>query len=350
MIGVYIIKLCSHIYMNTHDVQDKKRVYITHQIPLLAIEMLDTKGYHVTCSTETGIVPQKDIIKVLEKAEKRGEGYHALLTLLTDKIDENILNAGKSLEVVSNYAIGYDNIDVTALQARGVVVTNAPGSYTDTIAEHVLALMLSIVRKIPEADTYVRKGLYTGWNPMIFIGMDISGKTVGLIGAGRIGERVAYHLAKGFDAKIIYFDTHANEKIERDCGAVRATTLDELLSQADIVSLHVPLLPTTKHMVDTNFLHKMKKTAYLINTSRGPVVDEVALVAALKKDVIAGAALDVYEFEPKLAQGLAKLKNTVLTPHIASASEHARLEMARVAAQNIIDVFEKRKPVGEISI
>lgn len=328
----------------------QKRVYITHQIPSLAIEMLRSKGYDVTCSTDTGIVPKKKIIQILHKAEKQGKGYHALLTLLTDTIDTEIATTGKSLEIVSNYAIGYDNIDVKSLNTKNIVVTNAPGSYTDTIAEHVLALILSVARHIPQADRYVRKGLYTGWNPMIFIGMDLSGKTVGLIGAGRIGERVAYHLAKGFDVKIVYYDTHANEKIEKDCGAKRVLTVDELLAQADIVSLHVPLLPTTKHMVNNDFLHKMKKTAYLINTSRGAVVDEKSLVDVLQKKIIAGAALDVYELEPKLAKGLTKLENVVLTPHIASASEHARLEMARIAAQNIIDVFEGRIPVGNISV
>lgn len=312
--------------------------------------MLREKGYDVVVSTDIGIVPQKNIIKVLAKAEKKGLGFHALLTLLTDKVDSKVIDAGKSLQVVSNYAIGYDNIDVKTLTARGVTVTNAPGNYTDTIAEHVVALMLSVTTRIPEADRYVRKGYYRGWNPNIFIGMDLSGKTVGLIGAGRIGERVAYHLAKGFDTKIIYFDTRPNEKIECDCHAKRVETMDELLAQADVVSLHVPLLPTTQHMVDAEFLKKMKKTAYLINTSRGAVVDEVALVSALKNNTIAGAALDVFEFEPKLAKGLAKLNNVVLTPHIASASEHARTEMSRVSAQNIIDVFENRKPVGEILV
>ena len=185
---------------------------------------------------------------------------------------------------------------------------------------------------------------------MIFIGTDLSKKTVGLIGAGRIGERVAYHLAKGFNVEIIYFDSRTNEKIECDCGAKKVNTLDELLARSDIISLHVPLLPDTHHMVNESFLKKMKQTAFLINTSRGPVVDEVALVAALKKKEIKGAAIDVYEFEPKLTRGLIKLDNIVLTPHIASASEHARNEMARVAAQNIIDVFEKRKPIGEVTV
>ncbi len=327
----------------------QKRIYITHPIPDTALTMFHEKGYEVTMALKKGLIPQKDIIKVLQKAEKKGEGYHALLTLLTDKVDSVLLDAGKSLQIVSNYAIGYDNIDVPTCASRGVIVTNAPGDYTNTLAEHVVALMLSVTTRTTEADRYMRKGLYTGWDPMIFIGEDIAGKTIGLIGAGRIGERVAYHLAKGFDAKIIYFDTRPNERIECDCGAKRVDSLDALLVQSDIVSLHVPLLPSTRHMVDASFLKKMKKTAYLINTSRGPVVDENALVQALKDKTIAGAALDVFEFEPKLAKGLTKLENIVLTPHIASASEHARNEMARVSAQNIIDVFEGKVPFGKVT-
>ncbi len=326
----------------------QKRIYITHHIPDPAIDMLAAKGYEIVVATDTGVIPQKKIINVLQKAEKQGKGFHALLTLLTDKVDGATIDAGKSLEVVSNYAIGFDNIDVGELHKRGVVVTNTPGNYTDTIAEHVVALMLSLTTRIVEGDRYVRKGLYTGWDPMLFIGTDLKGKTVGLIGAGRIGERVAYHLAKGFDTTIVYFDTHPNERIEKDCGAIRVKSLDELIAQSDIISLHVPLLPTTKHMVNAEFLGKMKKTAYLINTSRGPVVDEKALVHALQHEMIAGAGLDVYEYEPKLTAGLTKLSHVVLTPHIASASEHARTEMSRIAAQNIIDVFEKRKPAGEV--
>ena len=269
--------------MSTENQNSKKRIYITHKIPSLGIEMLKDKGYEVTASKDTGLIPQKKIIDILKKAEKQGKGYHALLTLLTDKIDAKTIDAGKSLQIVSNYAIGFDNIDVQTLTSRGVTVTNAPGNYTDTIAEHVLGMILALTTRIVEADTYTRKGSYKGWDPMIFMGTDLSGKTVGLIGAGRIGERVAYHLAKGFDTDIIYYDTRPNEKIERDCRAKRVATVDELLAQADVVSLHVPLLPSTKHMVNSAFLKKMKKTAFLINTSRGPVVDEKALVTALQK-------------------------------------------------------------------
>lgn len=325
-----------------------KRIYITRQIPELATQMLTEKGYEVIVGTDTKPVAKKKLISILKKEEKKGRGYDALITLLTDQIDQEVLNTGISLEIVSNYAIGYDNIDVKSALEKGITVTNTPGNYTDTIAEHVVAMTLAITSRIAEADRFVRKGKYNGWDPMLLIGADLCHKTIGLIGAGRIGERVAFHFAKGFESKIIYFDTRPNETIEKECGAVRVDSIDELLAQADVVSLHVPLLPTTHHMVNAEFLRKMKKTAYLINSSRGAVVDEVSLVKALQVREIAGAALDVYEFEPKLSRGLTKLDNVVLTPHIASASEYARNEMARVAAQNIIDVFEKRTPAGNI--
>lgn len=326
-----------------------KRIYITRQIPEIGITMLREKGYEVVVGTATKPVSKKDLISVLKKEEKKGKGYDAVITLLTDKVDTEVLDAGVSLEVVSNYAIGYDNIDVAEALSQGVVVTNAPGNYVDTIAEHVVAMTLAVSSRIAEADRFVRQGKYTGWDPMIFIGTDLSHKTVGLIGAGHIGEKAAVHFAKGMNMKVIYSDMHPNESLEKECGAVRVEQ-DDLLAQADVVSLHVPLLPSTHHMVDASFLKKMKKTAFLINTSRGAVVDENVLVQVLKEKQIAGAALDVYEFEPKLAKGLAKLDNVVLTPHIASASEYARNEMSRVAAQNVIDVFEKKTPVGNVSL
>ncbi len=327
----------------------QKRIYITQQIPELAIRMLKEKGYDVVVGKNKGLISQKEIISVLKKAEKKGQGFDALITLLTDKIDVSILNAGVSLEVIANYAIGYDNIDVSQATGRGIVVTNAPGEYVSTLAEHVVAITLAVTSRIVEADRYMRAGKYKGWDPMLFIGTDVSHKTIGLIGAGRIGTKVAHFFAQGLNSDIVYFDTKQNEEIEKKCGAKRVSTIDELIAQADIISLHVPLLPTTRHMVDATFLKKMKKTAYIINTSRGAVIDEVALVHALKKKEIAGAALDVFEFEPKLAKGLSKLDTVVLTPHIASASEHARNEMARVTAQNVIDVFEGGTPVGNIT-
>lgn len=321
----------------------QNRIYITRQIPDIGIQMLKDKGYEVTVGKEKAPLAQKDIINILQKAEKKGEPYNVLLTLLTDKIDKNVYDIAPSLKMVSNYAIGYDNVDVKEACHRGVVVTNTPGDYMGSISEHVVAMTLSLCNRIAEADHFVRKGRYKGWDPMLMIGHDVSERTIGIIGAGRIGEKVAYTFNKGFGCKIIYVDQHKNENIERDCGAIKAENINDLLKQADIVSLHVPLTEQTHHMVNQDFISKMKKDAFIINTSRGSVIDEKYLYQALKRAEIAGAGLDVFEFEPKVVKGLTKLGNVILTPHIASASIKARDIMATVAAQNIIDFIEGRE-------
>jgi lactate dehydrogenase-like 2-hydroxyacid dehydrogenase len=254
------------------------------------------------------------------------------------------------VKVVSNFAVGFNNIDVTHATVHDIVVANTPGHFSDCIAEHTVALVLGLSTRLAEGDRYMRKGKYKGWDPMILTGTDLSGKVLGLVGAGRIGMRAAYHLVKGFDMTCIYHDVKRNEELEKELGAVYMATNEEVYVKADIVSLHVPLLPTTKHMINAKTLAMMKPSAFLINTSRGAVVDEVALVDALKKGVIAGAGLDVFEFEPKLAKGLAKLENVVLTPHIASARVSARTEMATLAAQNIIAVLEGKNPPGLVTI
>lgn len=324
----------------------QNRIYITRQIPEIGIKILKDKGYEVTVGKEKKPLSQKDIIKILHKAEKVGQPYNILLTLLTDKIDKAVFDIAPSLKMVSNYAIGYDNVDVKEACHRGIMVTNTPGDYMGSIAEHVVAMTLSLCNRIAEADHFVRKGRYKGWDPMLMIGHDVSEKTIGIIGAGRIGAKVAHTFNKGFGCPIVYFDQNENESIECDCGAKRLESLDELLKQADIISLHVPLNDQTHHMVNENFISKMKPDSFIINTSRGAVVDEKYLYQALKENKIAGAGLDVFEFEPKVTKGLTKLGNVILTPHIASASLRARDIMARVAAQNIIDFVEGKGMVN----
>lgn len=325
----------------------QNRIYVTREIPEIGIKMLKEKGYEVTVGEEKKPLSQKDIIKILHKAEKKGEPYNILLTLLTDKIDKTVFDIAPSLKMVSNYAIGYDNVDVKEACTRGIMVTNTPGDYIGSIAEHVVSMTLSLCNRIAEADHFVRRGKYKGWDPMLMIGHDVSEKTIGIVGAGRIGEKVSYTFNKGFGCKIVYFDQHKNENIERDCGAVKIETMDDLIKQSDIISLHVPLNDQTHHMVNEDFISKMKPDSFIINTSRGPVIDEKYLYQALKENKIAGAGLDVFEFEPKVVKGLTKLGNVILTPHIASASIKARDIMARVAAQNIIDFVEGREVVND---
>lgn len=308
-------------------------------IPENGIKMLKDKGYEVDIYPKDNIISGKELLRTLKKGN-----YDAVLSLITDKIDASVFDAAPSVKIYSNYGTGFDNIDIAEAKKRGIIVTNAPAEFTsEAVAEHTIALMLSLAANIVEADAFVRKGKYKGWAPMDFIGMDIIGKTLGIIGVGRIGGRVAYY-SKGLGLNIVYSDVTRNDQIEKECGATYCASVEELLRKADVVSLHVPLLDSTRHLLDEARLKTMKPTAFLVNTSRGPVIDEKALVKVLKEKTIAGAALDVFEFEPKTAPGLTKLDNVILTPHIASASEKARNEMSEIAADNIIDFFEGRTP------
>ncbi|MEK9131969.1 MAG: D-glycerate dehydrogenase [Patescibacteria group bacterium] len=318
-----------------------KKVFITRQIPEVGIKMLTDKGYQVTVSSKDRPLSKKEIIKALKK-----DSYDAVLTLLTDPIDKEVLEAAPTVKIFANYAIGFNNIDVEEAKKRGIFVTNTPGGGADRVAEHTWALILALTCRVVEADLYMRKGKFNGWNPMIFHGTKLAGKMLGIIGTGRIGADVAHRAVNGFGMKIAYYDVKRNDDLEKNYQAVFCATPEEVLRQADVVSIHVPLLPSTHHLINANRLPLMKKTAYLINTSRGQVVDEVALVDALKAGAIAGAGLDVFEFEPKLAKGLAKLSNVVLTPHIASGTAEARHEMAVLSAQNIIDTLEGGRPTN----
>lgn len=315
-----------------------KRVLITREIHPEGIQMLKDKGYEIDVAKGDRPKTQKEIVRLLKK-----KPYDAVVTMLTDKIGAEVFDAAPAVKLYANYAIGFDNFDLTEAKKRNVMVTNTPGDYSGCVAEHAIALMLALSTRLVEADAFTRKGKFKGFAPLAFLGTDLRGKTLGLVGAGRIGEHMARFCAHGLEMKVLYSDIVRNERTEKECGA-RHASLEEVLSSSDVVSLHVPLLPSTRHLVDGARLASMKKTAFLINTARGPVVDENALVDALKRGVIAGAGLDVFEFEPKLAKGLAKLKNVVLTPHIASSRESARAEMSRLVALNVIDFFEGRKP------
>jgi lactate dehydrogenase-like 2-hydroxyacid dehydrogenase len=312
-----------------------KKIFVTREIPEIGIKILKDKGYEVDISDEKYPLTQKQLIKYLKK-----KPYDAVLTLLTDIIDAKVLDAVPTAKIFSNYAMGFNNFNVSDVKSRGVVVTNTPGDFGYCIAEHAMALILGLTTRIVEADQYVRKGKYKGWSPMNFIGTDLKGSTLGVIGTGNIGKKLAEQAKNGFEMNVKYYDVKRNESIENSGVAEFVPSIEELLKQSDIVSLQVPLLDSTYHLINEERLKMMKKTAILINTSRGPVVDEVALVKALKNKTIAGAGLDVFEFEPKLAKGLTKLPNVILTPHIASARMSARNEMATIAAENIVSYFE----------
>lgn len=314
------------------------KVFVTRQISEAGIKMLKDKGYEVAVSPYDGVISREELLTSVK-------GCDAVLALLTDKINAEVFQAaGPQLKVVANYAVGFDNINLDDAKQAGVFVTNTPDVLTETVAEHAFGLILSIAQRITEGDRFVRAGKYHGWAPMLMLGNDVSHKTLGILGLGRIGSRVAYHGAKGFNMKVIYYDVKRNEDFEKEYGAEFMATPEELLQKADYISIHVPLLPTTRHLINAEKLSMMKPTAYLVNTSRGPVIDEAALADALRNKIIKGAALDVFENEPNLAPGLIDLENIILTPHAASATEETRAKMSEVAALNIIDALEGGRP------
>ena len=319
------------------------KIFVTRKIPEAGIKLLRKKGYQLKISPHNRVLKKEEIIKA-------GKGSHALLCLLTDKIDDRIMaGIGSQLKIIANYAVGFDNIDLKAAKKRKIMVTNTPGVLTTAVAEHAVALLFAVARRIVESDKFTREGKYKGWEPMLFLGSDLLGKTLGIVGLGRIGFEIAKRMSQGFDIKIVYYDLFRNKKAEKEL-RIKYLPLKSLLKNADFISLHVPLLPQTRHLIGEKELKIMKKTAFLINTSRGPIIDEKALVRALSKKIIRGAALDVFEFEPKLAPGLSKLDNVILTPHTASATEETRAKMAEMAAKNIIAGLSGKKPPQLVEI
>jgi glyoxylate reductase len=312
----------------------KPKVFVTRIIPRSGIDLLE-QYCQVKVSVQDRVIAKDELLDGVKWCD-------ALLCLLTDRIDEEVIAANPNLKVIANYAVGYDNIDLKAATAANIPVTNTPDILTDAVAEHTFALLMAIARRIPESDKYTRLGKYKGWAPMLFLGAELKGKTLGIIGLGRIGIGVAQR-AKAMGMNILYHDINRDGAFEKTYQAGFADT-DSIIKESDFISIHVPLLPLTKHLIGQKQLAMMKKTAYLINTSRGPVVDEKALVEALASDEIAGAALDVFEFEPDLSAGLAQMDNVVLTPHTASATHETRSAMSMVAASNILDVLRGEVP------
>ena len=313
------------------------KIFVTRKVPIAGIKLLKQKRYRIKISPYDRILKKEEVIKM-------GKGSDALLCLLTDKIDGNVMDRiGPQLKIIANYAVGFDNVNLKAAKERNIMVTNTPDVLTQTVAEHTVALIFAITRRIVEADKFIRAGKFRGWEPMLFLGADLKEKTLGLIGLGRIGFEITKMMRDGFNMKVLYYDVKRNYEAEKQYG-LKYLDMKTLLKTADIVSLHVPLLTSTHHLIDLKELKMMKPSAYLINTSRGPVINEKALVKALKNKWIRGAALDVFEFEPKITHDLAKLDNIVLTPHIASATEETRSKMAELAAQNIITALDGKRP------
>ena len=311
------------------------KVFVSRKIPEAALELLG-KSYQFELNERDVQLSKKQLIRRI--ADKDG-----LVCLLTDRIDREIFESNPNLKVVSNVAVGFDNIDVKAATAKKIMVTNTPGVLTETTADLTWALLLASARRICEAERFTRAGKFKGWGIMMMLGNDVYGKTLGICGLGRIGRAVAKR-SLGFGMRILYTDiARAEESAERE---LKATYVDKdtLLRESDFVTLHMPLLPETRHYISTRELNLMKKTVHLINTSRGPVVDEKSLATALKNKTIAGAALDVYEEEPKFNPALLKSENMVLMPHIGSASVETRTKMATMAVENCVAALSGKKP------
>ncbi|MBI4144754.1 D-glycerate dehydrogenase [Candidatus Woesearchaeota archaeon] len=312
----------------------KPRVFVSRHFPGEGIALLK-KSCDVRIGVMKGTCPRKKLLQGAKWAD-------AIVTLLTDKVDAEVYDQNPRLKIVANYAVGFDNIDLAEATKRGVLVTNTPGAQTESVAEHAIGLMMVLGKRIREADAFMRAGKYKGWDPDLLLGTEFDGKVCGVIGVGRIGS-IFVKFAKALGMSIIYNDVVRSPDIEQKYDA-KPVDINTLLKQCDVISIHVPLMPSTRHLINAGHLKLMKKTAFLINTSRGPVIDETALVSALKRRQIGGAGLDVYEFEPKLVPGLAKLDNVVLTPHIASATWEARDSMSRIAAQCVLAAFKGEVP------
>jgi len=308
----------------------RPHIYVTRMIPQEGIDLLKK-----TCRVEINPEDRPLTRRELLEAVKAKEG---VISLLTDKIDAEAMDAAEGIKGFANYAVGYDNIDLHEATRRGLPVSNTPDVLTEATAEMAWALLFAIARRVVESDRAMRLGTWQGWGPLQFLGGDVTGKILGIVGAGRIGMSMALK-SKGFKMPVLYTDEYPNPTLEEKLGA-RMVAFEELLEKSDFISIHVPLLSQTRHLFDHNAFSHMKSTAYLINTARGPVVDETALVEALRNTEIAGAGLDVYEFEPKMVAGLSELDNVVCTAHTASATISSRTNMALKAANNLLAILK----------
>ncbi|EKF49957.1 glyoxylate reductase [Thermosipho africanus H17ap60334] len=309
------------------------KVFITYKIPESGINLLKEK-FDVDVYEGERFLTKQEMMERVKDAD-------AVVTQLRDPVDKEFIDAGKKLKIIANYAVGFNNIDVEYAKQKGIYVTNTPDVLTEATADIAWALILAVARKIIPADKFTREGKFEGWKPNLFLGYEIYGKTLGIIGMGRIGKAVARR-AMGFGMKIIY---HNRKRVEDDYKYnAKYVDLETLLKESDYISINAPLTNETYHLLNKERLSLLKKNAILVNTARGPIVDEKALYELLKDGKIAGAGFDVYENEPKITEGLEKLDNVVLLPHIGSATYETREKMSIMVAENIIDALEGKIP------
>lgn len=318
----------------------KWKVLVTRQIPNAGIELLEE-----FCDLD---INKEDRPLTKEELMDKVKDKDGVLSLLNDSIDKDVIEAAKNCKIFANYAVGFNNIDLKLAKEKNILVTNTPGVLTDATADLAWALLFSCARRIPESDVYVRENKFKSWSPTLLLGMEITGKTLGIIGAGRIGQNFAKK-AKAFNMNILYTSRTPKNDFEAETGATYVDK-ETLLKESDFIALHVPLTDDTYHLIGEKELKIMKNNAILINTSRGPVIDEKALVKALKERWIWSAGLDVYENEPVLEEGLMNLSNVVLLPHIGSATEETRDRMAIMAATNLLQGLRGETPTNLVRL
>src|SRR5436190_2353342 len=309
-------------------------VLVTRKLPSSVIKKLEASADVDVYAGDRGMSA--------DELRSRVAGKNALVSLLTDAVDRSVIDAASDLKIVANVAVGYNNIDVAYAKSRGVLVTHTPDVLTEAVADFTWALILGITRRLAEGERMLRRGEWKGWALDFMLGTELRGKQLGLVGVGRIGRAVAAKAA-AFGMSVAY-----TEQREIDFPGAESMSLDRLLNTSDVVSLHVPLLPETRHLIDKRALARMKRSAYLVNTARGPVVDEEALAWALQQNLLAGAALDVYENEPAVHPDLLRLENVLLLPHMASGTTETRTAMADLAANNVLAVLSGQRPLTPV--
>lgn len=313
------------------------KVFVTRKIPGNHLEKLEKLGYEVSVSEFDRALTGEELVE-------RVKGVDAIISMVTERVDGDLMDvAGPQLKIIANYAVGFDNIDVGSATDRGIVVTNTPSDeVNESVAEHTWSLILALANRIVEADEFVRQGHFRGWEPDLFLGTNLIGKTLGIIGLGRIGTMVARR-AQGWKMQIVYFKRTRDLTCEKEMGILYCP-LEDVLKKSDFLTLHVPLTEETRYMINKETLAKMKKGAYLINTARGKIVNEKHLIDALKSEQLAGAALDVFDDENDVSSELLKMSNTITTPHIGSATHQAREKMGEMAIEAIIEALSGKKP------
>ncbi len=313
------------------------KIYVTRQLPQPVFDRLKVAGFDYDVYPEDRVIPRDVLLEAVQ-------GRDGILCILTDTIDAEVFDRASQAKIFANYAVGYNNIDVEDATRRNIAITNTPGVLTDTTADLAWSLLLSTARRVVESDTYLRAGKFTGWGPLLLMGQEVTNRTLGIVGLGRIGKAFAARAA-AFNMKVLYYARHRDEEFEASyTPGAEKVELDDLLRQSDFVSIHLPLTPDTTHFIGEKELKRMQSHSILINTARGPIVDETALVDALKEGWIWGAGLDVFEEEPTVHPELTALPNAVLLPHIGSATVETRTKMGLMAVENIIAFFEGKRP------